>query len=147
MPFKTCLKSVVLLACLLWLTPIKPVFSRQARRRRCLTSQLPVTADACNACNAPRCVTPPFSADDHSLVPLRPVPGQRRGDYINANYIDGFLVRNQYIGAQGPLPHTFHAFWRLVWEQRVQVVVMITNLVERSRVGGDGGRGHGLGQC
>ncbi|XP_043233465.1 tyrosine-protein phosphatase 99A-like isoform X4 [Amphibalanus amphitrite] len=74
-----------------------------------------------------------IDAYDHTLVPLRPVPGQRRGDYINANYIDGFLVRNQYIGAQGPLPHTFHAFWRLIWEQRVQVIVMITNLVERSR--------------
>ena len=67
-------------------------------------------------------------------MPLRPLPGQRRGDYINANYIDGYLVRNQYIGAQGPLTGTFGAFWRLVWEQRVQIVVMITNLVERNRV-------------
>ena len=77
---------------------------------------------------------PSLPADDHTLVPLRPLPGQRRGDYINANYIDGFLVRNQYIGAQGPLTGTFGAFWRLVWEQRVQIVVMITNLVERNRV-------------
>ncbi|XP_043212409.1 tyrosine-protein phosphatase 99A-like isoform X1 [Amphibalanus amphitrite] len=74
-----------------------------------------------------------IDAYDHTLVPLRPLPGQRRGDYINANYIDGYLVRNQYIGAQGPLTGTFGAFWRLIWEQRVQIVVMITNLVERNR--------------
>ncbi|XP_037087916.1 tyrosine-protein phosphatase 99A-like [Pollicipes pollicipes] len=74
-----------------------------------------------------------IDAYDHTLVPLRPLPGQRRGDYINANYIDGFLVRNQYIGAQGPLTGTFAAFWRLIWEQRIQIVVMITNLVERNR--------------
>ncbi|XP_037087914.1 tyrosine-protein phosphatase 99A-like [Pollicipes pollicipes] len=65
--------------------------------------------------------------DTRTLMP-------RRGDYINANYIDGFLVRNQYIGAQGPLTGTFAAFWRLIWEQRIQIVVMITNLVERNRV-------------
>ena len=34
---------------------------------------------------------------------------------------------------QGPMSQTVPDFWRLVWEQRVRVVVMITNIVEQGK--------------
>ncbi|KAJ8382649.1 hypothetical protein SKAU_G00034270 [Synaphobranchus kaupii] len=55
-------------------------------------------------------------------------------DYINASFMDGYKRSNAYIATQGPLPKTFADFWRMVWEQRVLIIVMTTRVVERGRV-------------
>jgi len=48
--------------------------------------------------------------------------------------VDGYRRSGAYIATQGPLPETFADFWRMVWEQRTNAIVMMTRLEERNRV-------------
>lgn len=57
-------------------------------------------------------------------------------DYINASYIR-MLVGDEehlYISCQGPLPSTVTAFWQMIWENKSDVIAMMTQEVERGRV-------------
>ncbi|KAI4794768.1 hypothetical protein KUCAC02_031852 [Chaenocephalus aceratus] len=59
---------------------------------------------------------------DSTRVKLSCVDDDPSSDYIN------------YVAAQGPLPGTKDDFWRMVWEQNVSNMVMVTQCVEKGRV-------------
>ncbi|CAB3368675.1 Hypothetical predicted protein [Cloeon dipterum] len=71
-----------------------------------------------------------LAAYDSSRVKLELVPGDENSDYINANYIDGFERPKAYIATQGPRVNTLDDFWRMVWQEKVPLIVMVTNLLE-----------------
>ncbi|KAJ8402332.1 hypothetical protein AAFF_G00368210 [Aldrovandia affinis] len=58
------------------------------------------------------------------------------GGYINANFIK-MPVKDEdfmYIACQGPLPTTLADFWQMVWEQKSNVIAMMTQEVEGGKV-------------
>uniref|UniRef100_A0A6B2LAX8 Protein-tyrosine-phosphatase n=1 Tax=Arcella intermedia TaxID=1963864 RepID=A0A6B2LAX8_9EUKA len=62
------------------------------------------------------------------------IEGSDNSDYINANWIYGYDGSpKKYIATQGPNTDTFNDFWKMIWENQVHVVVMLTREVE----GGD----------
>ena len=51
-------------------------------------------------------------------------------DYINASHLQAENSRMQYIATQGPLPSTEVDFWQAVWENDIEVIIMLTRTFE-----------------
>ncbi|CAL1534187.1 unnamed protein product [Lymnaea stagnalis] len=71
---------------------------------------------------------------DHSRVHLEINTARNEGDYINASYIKGLKKHDQFIASQGPNNIVLNDFVRMLWEQQVDKVVMLTNLIEEGTV-------------
>ncbi|KAJ0065543.1 hypothetical protein NL108_013105 [Boleophthalmus pectinirostris] len=70
---------------------------------------------------------------DYNRVQLTTGNGEQGCDYINASFIDGYKEAKKYIAAQGPKEETITDFWRMVWEQKSSVIVMVTRCEEGNR--------------
>jgi protein tyrosine phosphatase len=57
-------------------------------------------------------------------------------DYINANHIfsSNESIGREYIATQGPLAATINDFWRMVQQETVKCIVMITRETEGTKV-------------
>lgn len=54
--------------------------------------------------------------------------------YINANYIRSAKLRNLFIATQGPLESTILNFWKMIWQEKVSLIVMLCPLKEGDKV-------------
>lgn len=47
---------------------------------------------------------------------------------MTVSFLKGGGSERDFICTQGPTPSTMADFWRMVWEQNVQIIVMVTAL-------------------
>ncbi|GFG28415.1 hypothetical protein Cfor_12634 [Coptotermes formosanus] len=73
-------------------------------------------------------------AYDETRVVLKKLPEDQFSDYINANYINGYNSPNFYIATQGPKRNTVVDFWRMIWQDHVQVIAILTNVMENGKL-------------
>ncbi|KAM7358825.1 protein tyrosine phosphatase 69D isoform 2-T3 [Cochliomyia hominivorax] len=83
--------------------------------------------------NAPKNRYPDIKAYDQTRVKLSQINSIHGSDYINANFVIGYKERKKFICAQGPMESTINDFWRMIWEQHLEIIVMLTNLEEYNK--------------
>ncbi|XP_070192179.1 receptor-type tyrosine-protein phosphatase epsilon-like [Littorina saxatilis] len=67
---------------------------------------------------------------DDTRVVLCGDPDPGSSDYINASFVAGLRSPKAYIAAQGPNRNTVRDFWKMVWQEQVTHIVMLTNVKE-----------------
>lgn len=75
----------------------------------------------------------PFDATRVRVLPPFMIDGDSEpSDYINASFISDVIkgTDRKYIAAQGPSDDTTPAFWHMIWQYDVRVVIMLTAVVE-----------------
>lgn len=77
---------------------------------------------------------PDIKSYDQTRVRLPLMDGILGSDYVNADFVEGYRARKLYICAQGPLPDTVPDFWRMIYEHKVSVIVMLTGIEEQGKI-------------
>ncbi|KAL0134795.1 hypothetical protein PUN28_001517 [Cardiocondyla obscurior] len=70
---------------------------------------------------------------DFSRVKLDVIDNDPNTDYINASFIKGYSGEDEYIACQGPKEETTYDFWRMVNQYNINIIVMLTQLVEKGK--------------
>ena len=55
-------------------------------------------------------------------------------NYVNASRIKFPELKQTFIASQAPQPESFAHFWQMVMEEKVELIVMVTQLVEGKKV-------------
>uniref|UniRef100_A0A0M3HPT8 Protein-tyrosine phosphatase n=1 Tax=Ascaris lumbricoides TaxID=6252 RepID=A0A0M3HPT8_ASCLU len=87
-----------------------------------------VTANA-QLQNKKKCRYSDVACIDQTRVILKPWPNAE-GDFIHANWVTDDLLGKKFICTQGPLDGTIGDFWRMIWQENVDLIIMLCRITE-----------------
>ncbi|XP_074593902.1 protein tyrosine phosphatase 69D isoform X2 [Brevipalpus obovatus] len=67
---------------------------------------------------------------DINRVILPPLPNKDNSTYINASFVQGYDRNLSFIVTQDPLEKTIPDFWRMIYEQKITTIVMLSEIGE-----------------
>ncbi|KAI6239427.1 hypothetical protein M3Y99_00576600 [Aphelenchoides fujianensis] len=88
----------------------------------------PLTREAMDA-NLVRCRYKDVQCWDQTRVRLH-FPAGNPLDFVHANWVRDAALQNAFICAMAPLDATVEDFWRLVWQERVCLILMLCQCTE-----------------
>ncbi|KAI6228486.1 hypothetical protein M3Y95_00627400 [Aphelenchoides besseyi] len=91
-----------------------------------------LTKEAMDA-NLQRCRYTDVQCWDETRVRLT-IPPNNPNDFIHANYVRHHMLLNQFICTQGPLDSTVEDLWRLVWQERCCLILMLCQCIEVRKI-------------
>ncbi|XP_067932609.1 receptor-type tyrosine-protein phosphatase U-like [Watersipora subatra] len=117
---------------------LSPVYEEFASEEQKLMSAVPVTIFSLFIENNQALISQQFkelkNSGNHSVTLLR-LEGDEDEDkdeessdhYIDATLLKGFNEDTRYIASKGPTQATINDFWRMVWQEKTQTIVTLTN--------------------
>ena len=90
----------------------------------CNEDELSTASNAANAKKNRYTRIVPFDCSRVVLHPQNELPDT---DYINASFIDSISCKQQFIATQTPLANTIPDFWRMIWQYKSPIIVMLTS--------------------
>jgi len=91
------------------------------------TQKMAVGSQMCNAAKNRYSNVKPY---DYNRVKLKKLKNQEGSDYINASFIDTYSRKRPLIATQAPLVETTADFWRMIYENKAWVIVMLGQEIE-----------------
>lgn len=60
------------------------------------------------------------------------VPIKNSSTFINASWIN-LPYKNAFIATQAPIKNTIEDFWTMIWENKVNLIIMLCNVIEKNK--------------
>ncbi len=72
----------------------------------------------------------PNNDTDHTIACSSSMNNGQLDDFIHASYVKGDPLDNIFILAQSPMTNSVDDFWRLIWQEKCELIIMFGETID-----------------